>query len=145
MAISVLEKVFGSVSGKTIGILGLTYTPNTSTLRRSLAIDIIRELAKKGAKIRAYDPKADRGEVAKHPEIELVEHGPDLAKGAHALVVMTEWPEFKQIDFAAAKSLMARPLLVDAKNMFEPEALLALGWEYAGIGRGRGVTVHGGR
>jgi UDPglucose 6-dehydrogenase len=144
MAIAILEKAFGSLKGKTFGILGLTYTPNTSTLRRSMAIAVVKELAKRGATIRAFDPKADRAEVALHPEIEMVEGTAELANGAHALVLLTGWPEFKQIDFAAAKSKMERALLVDAQNMFEPEALLAAGWEYAGIGRGRGLTIHGG-
>jgi len=132
-AISVLEEALSPIKGKTIGVVGLAYTTNTSTLRRSLAIEVIGELADKGAQIRAYDPTADRAEVALHSEIELVDRIEDLVVGAHALVTFTACIDLWKMDWRTA---MARPLFVDAGNVVErPEVFRENGWEYYGVGR----------
>jgi UDPglucose 6-dehydrogenase len=132
-----LEKIYGSVKDLTIGVLGLTYKAGTSTLRRSAALEIIRELNDKGAKIKAYDPKADIEEVLLHREFEFCQNAYEVARGSDALVIITEWPEFKELDFARIKSVMKKPVLIDAKNILDAEQLTGEGFIYAGIGRGQ--------
>ena len=129
-----LQKVYGSVENLTVGILGLTYKPGTSTLRRSAAIEIITELSANGAKVRACDPKADMAEVRRHQGFELCPDPYSLAKGADALVIVTDWPEFRNLDFDLIKSLMKRPVLIDAKNMLYDMELTGKGFIYSGVG-----------
>lgn len=138
LAVQRLREIFGSLEDRRFGVLGLTYTPNTSTLRRSMSIAVIQELSRSGARVKAYDPKADRDEARQHPECYRVEDPYEVARGADALLLLTEWPQFQQLDFARIRSLMARPLLIDARNMFSPEAMRSCGFEYVGIGRGLG-------
>ena len=132
-----LEKVHGSIKGLTIGILGLTYKAGTSTLRRSAALEIIRDLTSKGASVKAYDPKADLGEVKLHQEFQFCADPYEVARGSDALVIVTDWPEFKSLDFDLIKSLMKKPVLIDAKNMLDDEQLIGKGFLYMGVGRGK--------
>lgn len=131
-----LRQVLGSLQGLSVSVLGLTYTPNTSTLRRSVAIEIIRDLVAGGATVKAYDPKADREEVAQHVEFEFVPDPYLVTSDSDCLVVVTEWPVFKTLDFGRIKSLMRRPLVIDPKNFLDAEQLIELGFEYLGVGRG---------
>jgi UDPglucose 6-dehydrogenase len=131
-----LEKVFGKIKGLQIGILGLTYKPGTSTLRRSAALEIISELVKKGATIKACDPKASREEIATHKEFKFCKDAYAAAKNSDALVLVTEWSEFKDLDFDRIKSLMKRPVFIDAKNMLAIETMSQKGFTYLGVGRG---------
>jgi len=131
-----LMKAFGSLEGRTIGVLGLTYKAGTSTLRRSSAIEIIQDLSSRGAKILAFDPKADIEEVNQHTEFQRCSDPYQVAKGADALVLVTDWPEFKGLDYARIKRLMKNPLLIDARNMLDGEKLSRIGFTYSGIGRG---------
>ena len=133
-----LERIHGSVKGLKVGILGLTYKPDTSTLRRSAAIEIIKDLSDKGAIIGAYDPKADPQEMLRHKEIARYSDPYSLAKGADALVIVTDWPEFKDLDFDLIKSLMRKPVLIDAKNMLYDRRLGTKGFIYSGVGVGEG-------
>jgi len=132
-----LEKLLGTLRAKTIGILGLTYKPNTSTLRRSAAVEIIRALAAKGANVRAYDPKADPNETEAYLRDFTLCHDPyAVAGGAHALVLVTPWPEFKGLDLTRLRALMHSPVLLDAPNMLEPTQVVQAGFVYQGFGRG---------
>jgi UDPglucose 6-dehydrogenase len=131
-----LNKVYGSIKGLTIGILGLTYKAGTSTLRRSAALEIIKDLITEGAMVKAYDPKADRAEIQQHKEFEFCSDPYALAKGADALVIVTEWPEFKKLDFDLIKSVMKKPVLIDTKNMLDDEQIRGNGFIYLGVGRG---------
>jgi UDPglucose 6-dehydrogenase len=132
-----LEKLFGTINGLQIGILGLTYKPGTSTLRRSASLEIIKELVAKGAKVKAYDPKADKEELASHKEFELCQDAYAVARISDVLVLVTEWPEFKSLDFDRIKSLMKQPVLIDVKNALDSDQLIRKGFTYLGIGRGR--------
>lgn len=132
-----LEKIYGSVKGLTIGILGLTYKPNTSTLRRSSSLEIIKELVMKGAKVKAYDPKADMNEVHEHIEYEFCIDAQDVASDSDALVLITEWAEFKDLDYDQLKYIMKNPVFIDTKNFLDDERMLAKGYSYFGIGRGK--------
>lgn len=130
-----LKKVYGSLAGLEVGVLGLTYKAGTSTLRRSAALEIIRDLVSEGAVVRAHDPKVDRGQVDRQREFRFCDEPYSVAEGSDALVFVTEWPEFHDLDFARIRSLMRRPVLIDARNMFSDRPLAAMGFSYHGIGR----------
>ncbi len=132
-----LEKLLGTLQAKTIGVLGLTYKPDTSTLRRSAAVEIIQALVAKGASVRAYDPKADPKEMEPYlRDFTLCDDPYDVARGAHALVLITPWPEFKGLDLAHLRALMHSPVLLDAPNMLDPGQATQAGFLYQGVGRG---------
>ena len=132
-----LQSFVGSLENLTIGVLGLTYKAGTSTLRRSSALEIIRELVARGAKVKAYDPHADLGEVKLHHDFEFCSDAYEVAKDSDGLVIVTEWPEFKDLDFPLIKSLMRKPIIFDTKNMLDSERMNELGFLYLGIGRGK--------
>ncbi len=130
-----IEKALGTVEGKTIGILGLAFKPNTDDIRLAPSIEIISLLQKKKAQIKVYDPVA----MDKAKEIlRSVEYGRDpyeVARGSNALVIVTEWEEFKRIDLERIRNLMVNPLIVDGRNIYEPEKMKKLGFIYESIGR----------
>lgn len=132
-----LRKIYGSLQNLTVGVLGLTYKAGTSTLRRSASLEIIRDLTDGGASVRAYDPKADLNEIQGHREFEFCSDPLTVAEGSDALVFVTDWPEFKELDFSRIKSLMKKPVVVDAQNMLNAERLIQMGFIYLGVGRGR--------
>jgi len=131
-----LERIYGSVKGLAIGILGLTYKPGTSTLRRSAALEIIQELVTRGANVKAYDPKADVNEVHVHVEFEFCPDISTVARNSDALILITEWPEFKELDFELIKCIMKKPVFIDTKNLLDNKQMLAKGFIYLGVGRG---------
>jgi UDPglucose 6-dehydrogenase len=132
-----LEKLLGTLRAKTIGVLGLTYKPDTSTLRRSAAVEIIQALAAKGAIVRAYDPKVDPRETQPYlRDFTLCQDPYAAAGGAHALIFITPWPEFKGLDLVRLRAVMQGPVLLDAPNMLEPAQVVQAGFVYQGIGRG---------
>jgi UDPglucose 6-dehydrogenase len=132
-----LEKLLGSLRAKTVGVLGLTYKPGTSTLRRSSAIETIRNIVAQGAIVRAYDPKADPAEMApfRH-EFTVCDNPYAVAQGAHAIVLVTPWPEFKELDFTRLRTPMHSPVFLDTANMLDPGQVTQAGFLYQGIGRG---------
>jgi UDPglucose 6-dehydrogenase len=132
-----LRKIYGSLHDLTVGVLGLTYKAGTSTLRRSASLEIIGDLTDGGASVRAYDPKADLNEIQGHREFEFCSDPLTLARGTDALVFVTDWPEFKELDFSRIKSLMKKPVVLDAQNMLDAERLIQMGFIYVGVGRGR--------
>ena len=136
-----LRKVYGSLQNLTIGVLGLTYKAGTSTLRRSASLEIIRNLVDAGAKVKAYDPKADLREIQGPMAFEFCSDPMTVAQGSDALVFVTDWPEFKQLDFSRIKSLMKKPVVVDAQNMLDADSLIQMGFIYLGVGRGRGFQL----
>jgi UDPglucose 6-dehydrogenase len=139
LVIRKLQKIYGSVKNLNIGILGLTYKAGTSTLRRSAAIEIIKELTDNGAKIKAYDPKVSLEELQQYKGFTFLTNPYAVAKDADALVLITDWPEFKTLDFDLIKSLMKRPVLIDAKNMLDSQYLVSKGFLYSGVGRGNKI------
>lgn len=137
-----LERKLGKLTGKRVGVLGLTYKAGTSTVRRSPALKIMARLASAGAKCSGYDPKASAEELAEvEHAFERKKSVRELAKGADALVLVTEWPEFRDLPFAALGKLMKRPVLVDSKNFLDPERVAAAGIDYQGFGRSRANTT----
>jgi len=118
-----------------IGLLGLAFKPNTDDLREAPSLDIARVLLAAGAHVRAYDPAAMEGARIKLPDIEYTRDSYGLADGADALVVVTEWNEFRQLDLGRVKESMRRPVIVDGRNIYDPAVMRGLGFTYRGIGR----------
>lgn len=136
MAVNRLYEMLGDLRDRTIGLLGLSFKPNTDDMRDAPAIDIAEGLISQGAHVRAYDPVAM--EVAQ-PLLTEVAMQPDpysLAEGCDALVVVTEWNEFKQLDLERIHRLMRRPVILDGRNIYDPETMSRLGFQYRGFGRG---------
>ncbi|PCD01748.1 UDP-glucose 6-dehydrogenase [Sphingomonas spermidinifaciens] len=135
MARKVVAAMGGDVRGKTIAMLGLTFKPNTDDMREAPSISIIQALQDAGATIRAYDPE---GMEAARPMLENVHYARsayDAAEGSAAVVIVTEWDAFRALDLARLKSLMAEPLLVDLRNIYRAENVVAEGLRYVSIGR----------
>ncbi len=130
-----IESLVGDFAGKQIGVLGLSFKPETDDMRESPAIDIIREMQARGAKIKAFDPVAM--EEAKHylPDIDYVEDEYAAIEGADALVFMTEWNQFRALDMEKVKNLLNFPKIIDLRNIYEPKDMRNLGFEYVGVGR----------
>ncbi len=132
-----LRELLGEdLSGMTIGLLGLAFKPGTDDLRDAPALTIAEMLREAGANVRGYDPVAMDNVARSHPWIELCRNPYDLAKGCDALVAVTEWNEFKQLDMKRIMDSMAQPVLVDGRNIYDVNAMRALGFKYRGIGRG---------
>ena len=130
-----IEKLVGDLNGKTIGVLGLSFKPETDDMRESPAIDIINEMIKRGAKVKAFDPVA-MGEARHYlPEIEYALDEYDAINGADALVIITEWNQFRALDMEKVKSLLNAPRIADLRNIYEPEDMREMGFEYVGVGR----------
>src|SRR5437868_9909405 len=135
MAQKVIDFCGGSVAGQTIGILGLTFKPNTDDMRDAPSLDIVPALQAAGAKIVAFDPEGmgEAGKLLK--DITFTETAYEAATGADALVVITEWHEFRGLDPRRIKQLMRQPRIVDLRNIFNPEEMRGLGFTYEGVGR----------
>jgi UDPglucose 6-dehydrogenase len=131
-----LWDILGGLREKTIGILGLSFKPNTDDMRDAPAVEIIHLLQNEGAQIRAYDPMAMGTARRILKEVTLCPDPYQVAEGCDALVVVTEWNEFKHLDMARVKELMRQPILMDGRNIYPPEAMQALGFTYRGVGRG---------
>ncbi|MEK6983818.1 MAG: UDP-glucose/GDP-mannose dehydrogenase family protein [Nanoarchaeota archaeon] len=130
-----IEKALWVVKGKTIGVFGLAFKPNTDDMRFAPSIDIIEELQREGAKIKAYDPEAMRKAQEILHDIVYCSNPYDAAKDADALVVLTEWNEFKELELKKLKSLMKHPLIIDGRNIYNPKNLKKEGFAYISIGR----------
>jgi len=126
----------GRITDRRIGIMGLAFKPNTDDLREAAALDISRMLQNEGAFVSAYDPVAMAGAARMNSELHLVEDPYELADNADALLVCTEWNEFKQLDLARIKNSMRQPIMVDGRNLYEPEKMHELGFIYRAVGRG---------
>ncbi|HXF62104.1 MAG TPA: UDP-glucose/GDP-mannose dehydrogenase family protein [Caldilineaceae bacterium] len=126
----------GHLADRKIGLLGLAFKPNTDDIRDAPALEIARMLQYEGALVSGYDPVAMANAARENPSLRLVEDPYELAEGMDALVVCTEWNEFKQLDLQRIKQVMAQPILVDGRNIYEPQTMHALGFTYRGVGRG---------
>lgn len=125
----------GSLEGITLGVLGLAFKPNTSDVRKSPSLEIIRELQQKGARVQTYDPEAIEEARRILPEVDYCPDVYSTAEGADLLVLATEWNQFRNLDFEKIKKSMRRPILVDLRNVYEPQRVRAMGFEYYGVGR----------
>lgn len=135
LMIEKLHQVLGSLRDQVVGLLGLAFKPNTDDIREAPALDIMTELLQRGAQVRAYDPAAMQ---RARQQFEAVKFCPDpytVASGADALLLITEWDEFRLLDMERVKRLMRRPIMVDGRNLYDPAAMRDVGFVYRGIGR----------
>jgi UDPglucose 6-dehydrogenase len=134
-----IVEAIGSPRGKRVGILGLSFKPNTDDLRAAPALEIIAGLQRRGVKIRAYDPVA-MNSARRLPQLRGVEFADDAYDAAHgvdALAIVTEWNEFRNLNLARVRRLLRRPVLCDLRNIYDPETVEAVKLRYVGVGRGR--------
>jgi len=136
MAAKVVKACGGSVAGKRIAVLGLTYKPKTDDMRDAPSLVIIPELQAVGAHVVAYDPEGAKMARPMLPGVEFVESAYACLEGADAAVVITEWDEFRVLDLKRVKAALAQPIVVDMRNIYPIETMKALGFRYVGIGRG---------
>jgi UDPglucose 6-dehydrogenase len=130
------EKLF-ILKGRTIGVLGLAFKPNTDDLRDAPSLQIIERLLQMGSRVRVFDPIAMQACKEQHPHLKVhyCDDAISVAEDADALVLVTEWPEFKSLDLEEAARLMSQPILVDGRNHFDPDRARTAGFDYTGIGR----------
>jgi len=136
LLIEKLRDLLESLDGKVVGLLGLTYKPNTDDMREAPSLEIAKLLLKEGAHVRGYDPVGMRRAAAIMPEIEMADDAYALAEGCDALVVCTDWNEFKNLDLERIRQVMRQPLVVDGRNIYDPTTMAKLGFQYRGVGRG---------
>ena len=130
-----VENTLGTVKGKTIAVWGLAFKPNTDDMREAPSIEIIKLLQAKGAKIRAFDPVASSNAANVLSEVTYFKSPIEAAEGGHAVLLLTEWNEFKQLDLREIKKVMKSPFLFDGRNIYDPAAVKAMGFVYKGVGR----------
>ena len=143
MADKIVAACGGSVAGKTIGVLGLTFKPNTDDMRESPSLTIVPALQAAGATIRAFDPAGMAEAKRLLDDVVWCEDAYDAAMGADALVIITEWNAFRALDLARVKSIMSAPLLIDLRNVYEPDDVARAGFAYFCVGRGTPPTKAG--
>ena len=141
MAERIIEASGGSVVGKTVAVLGVTFKPNTDDMRDSPSLDIIPALQAAGATVRAFDP-AGMHEAAKLlPGVDWAKTAYEALDGADCIAILTEWNEFRALDLKRVKTLVKSPVLVDLRNIYNPEDMAQAGFEYRSIGRPQGPTA----
>jgi UDPglucose 6-dehydrogenase len=145
LVVTKLTSILGSMRSSTIGILGLAFKPNTDDMREAASVDIIRWITAQGATVRVYDPVAtDTGREALEREgvhmdaVIFCQNAYEVAEGTDALVIVTEWNEFKSLDMYQIKNAMHHPVLIDGRNIYEASEMKRIGFTYRGIGRGTG-------
>jgi UDPglucose 6-dehydrogenase len=137
MAVDRLKEMLdGDLMGKTVGMLGLAFKPNTDDMRDAPSIDIANKLIAEGASVRAYDPAAMENAAELLPAVEMMPDPYTLAEDCDALIVNTEWNEFKQLNRQRVYELMKQPVLFDGRNIYDPEEMFKFGFKYRGVGRG---------
>lgn len=130
-----VQKVVGDLDGKVIGVWGLAFKPNTDDMREAPSLDIIKGLEAAGATVRAYDPVAMEVASKLMPELTLCADAYEAATGADAVLIVTEWNEFKQADMARLKTIMRQPMIVDGRNLYDPADVREAGFTYSSVGR----------
>jgi len=132
-----LKNIFGTLKEKIIGILGLSFKPNTDDMRLAPSIDIVNALSKEGAIVKAYDPVAmeNAKKIFKDVEINYCKNPYETARDCDAIIIVTEWNEFKYLDLIKIKKLMKNNVIIDGRNIFDRKKLEKLGFHYEGIGR----------
>ena len=134
-----LEKHLGSLAGRRIALLGLAFKPDTDDMREASSLVLASRLKGEGAAVRGYDPVAEAPARELLPDVEFCESAEQALDGADAAVLVTEWPEFAELDWSSLRERMATPLVIDGRNFLDPAALRDAGFTYEGIGRGNGV------
>jgi UDPglucose 6-dehydrogenase len=134
--LKVREVLGDDLTGRTVGLLGLAFKPNTDDMREAPSIDIAAMLQAAGASVKGYDPAAMDWAGRVIPKLGLAQNAYELVEGCDAVIVCTEWNEFKQLDLTRVKGMMKQPVIIDGRNIYEPEAVTELGFTYRAVGRG---------
>jgi UDPglucose 6-dehydrogenase len=134
--LELVRQAVGDLKGKTFAVWGLSFKPNTDDLREAPSLTIIPALLAKGAKVRAYDPVSMPGAKKLFPRVKYGKNAYEAAQGSDAILVLTDWNEFKQIDFSKLKTLVKQSVIVDGRNMYDSEKMAEMGFTYHGMGRG---------
>lgn len=130
-----IEKLVGTLEGKTVAVLGLAFKPETNDMREAPSVDIIKGLLERGTKVRAYDPVSMKEASKILPQIEYAEDEYEAVKDADALVFITEWNQFRALDMGRVRDLMKSPKIADLRNIYDPDNMRELGFDYVGVGR----------
>jgi len=120
-----------------VAVLGLSYKPDTDDMREAPALEIIRSLRRRGAKVRVFDPVVREETPGAPPGVVFAANAYEAARGADALVLVTEWNEFRRLDFSRVGRAMRRRVVVDLRNVYDPAAVRRLGFEYTSVGRSK--------
>jgi UDPglucose 6-dehydrogenase len=131
-----VRELLGELDGKLVGLFGLAFKPNTDDMRDAPAIEIAQMLQAGGANVQGYDPVAMVVAARHMPGVKLCEDSYEAASGADAVVICTEWNEFKQLDLGRLKQSMRQPIIVDGRNIYDPKMAERAGFHYRGMGRG---------
>ncbi|MFZ5792064.1 MAG: UDP-glucose dehydrogenase family protein [Pseudomonadota bacterium] len=143
MAERVIAACGGSVAGRSIAVLGLTFKPNTDDMRDSPSLVILPKLMERGAEVRAYDPEGMSEARKLMPDIHYCATAEDAMAGADCLLVLTEWNEFRALDPRRIRALLGRPVVIDLRNVYNPAEMQAAGLSYTSVGRPNGGSTHG--
>jgi UDPglucose 6-dehydrogenase len=135
MARKVAAALGGQLRGRTVALLGLTFKPNTDDMREAPSVAVITALEDMGAKVKAYDPVGIAQARALMPDVTYCDNAYTCAEGADALVIVTEWEQFRALDLARLKAIMARPVVVDLRNVYRPDEMIRQGFTYRSVGR----------
>ncbi|MBI4335539.1 MAG: UDP-glucose/GDP-mannose dehydrogenase family protein [Candidatus Omnitrophica bacterium] len=135
LLIKKVEENLWIVKGKTIGVLGISFKPDTDDIRLAPSIDIIQMLLSEGAHIKAFDPQAMARAKKVLKDVRFCENPYEAARASDCLIIVTEWNEFKELDFKRIKKLLKQPLIIDGRNMYEPETMKKMGFRYVCMGR----------
>jgi len=138
VAVEKIRKELWVLQSKTVGILGLAFKPHTDDIRFSPALELIRRLKKEGCRVRAFDPKAQERAWKEIPDICYASNPAQVAEGSEALVLATEWPEFRELDWEKIRRAMVHPFILDGRNFLDPDKLQRLGFRYEAMGRRSG-------
>jgi UDPglucose 6-dehydrogenase len=136
MAERIVDACGGSLVGKTVAVLGLTFKPNTDDMRESPSLDIVPALQRAGATVRAYDPQGMKEARRLLPDVVFCDDAYDAMDQADAVTIITEWNQFRALDLERVKALLKTPLMIDLRNIYRPEEVEGLGFTYRSIGRG---------
>jgi UDPglucose 6-dehydrogenase len=136
MLVNRLKEMIGDLNGKVVGLLGLSFKPNTDDMRDAPSISVTELLTRSGARVKAYDPVAMNIASQNLPQVEMCANPYEMAQGCDALVVLTEWNEFKNLDLPRLRQLMKQAVIMDGRNVYDPQMMKALGFHYRGLGRG---------
>jgi UDPglucose 6-dehydrogenase len=138
-----IEQALLDLSGKTVGVLGLSFKPNTDDIRESPALPIVEGLLERGVTVRAFDPEAMNACRPLFPAVSFCDNAYEVAEGADALIILTEWNQFRKLEVDRLHQLLRQPLIIDLRNLYEPEKMAAAGFEYISIGRPDGRPAAG--
>jgi UDPglucose 6-dehydrogenase len=136
MSVNRLKEMLGDLRNKTIGLLGLSFKPNTDDMREAPSIEIAQSLLAQGARVKAYDPVSMKAAESLMPEVKMTDDPYLLAENCDAIVIITEWNEFKQLDLVRIYQRMRTPIILDGRNIYDPTIMRDLGFHYRGFGRG---------